>query len=84
MADAAGDAGGAEAGEVADEELVASPVDLAVDEGVDPDGEEEEVLDGAEQEVSEVGDGASEPVGLECVAEDAEADEDEESAPGQS
>src|SRR5438105_195702 len=81
-ADAEGDAGEAEAGVVADEEAVPSPVDAGVQEGVDPDGEQEQVLDRAQRQVAEPGVRAAEEAGLEGVAGDPQAGEQQQAAPG--
>ncbi len=82
LADRPREPGLAEPGEPADHEPVPPPVDPPVEQGVEPDREQEQVLDRAEQEVADPWEVAAEPIRLGGVADDPQADQDHQAAPG--
>src|SRR5262245_52292513 len=77
---AAGHARFAKPGHPPDQEAVAAPVDAAVHDGVEPHRQKQYVLDGAKQEVAQLGKRAAQPAGLDGVAQDPDPGQDEEPA----
>lgn len=67
----------AKTGEPPDHEPMPSPVDPAVDQGIEPDREQEKILDWAEQEVANPRELPSEPTRLERIAGDPQPNQDE-------
>ena len=76
--DGGGDAFAAEPGVVPHGETVAPPHHPLIDQGVEPDRQQEEVLDRAQEQVLHLRPGAAQPVGVQRVAGHAEADQAQE------
>ena len=61
---------------------MAAPLDAPIHDRVEPDRQEQDVLDRAEEQVPEPGERAAEPAGLDGVAHHAQADQQQQPAPG--
>ena len=75
-ADLAGNAGLAQPGHPADQEAMAAPLDARVHDRVEPDRQQQNVLDRAEEQVSRAWGTTAQPAGLDGVAHHAQADQD--------